>query len=249
MKFTFFNITNYHFIICIIISLVLPACATQKIPATDKPIPQQQDRSALSQLGKSDFDRMADVEIRENTESMRLIMLKLYKRNPHELQKSTRDDAEKMVNWVFAGTAQHHMLFSEINNLQGTDAIHLAFNPSYSGDRVLPFIVGLHTMLLKAHNDKTDFYFTDSIDPQHIYNVARNVEIATWKLSNAKDEYGRLYLVSNEINNKEKNLSFEREFGKIIGRTDLYAIALAEKSQRLISRVMQNMATAIFLPF
>ena len=52
----------------------------------------------------------------------------------------------------------------------------------------------------------------------------------------------------NEINDTEKNLSFEREFGKIIGRTDLYAISLAEKSQRFISRVMQNLATAVFLP-
>jgi hypothetical protein len=35
----------------------------------------------------------------------------------------------------------------------------------------------------------------------------------------------------------------------MIGRTDLYAITLAEKSQRLISRVMQSLATAVFLPF
>jgi hypothetical protein len=56
-------------------------------------------------------------------------------------------------------------------------------------------------------------------------------------------------LLSNEINDKDKNLSFEREFGKMIGRTDLYAVALSEKSERMISRVMQNLATAIFLPF
>jgi len=55
--------------------------------------------------------------------------------------------------------------------------------------------------------------------------------------------------LSNEINDTDKNLSFEREFGKMIGRTDLYAIALAEKSERFIVRVMQNLATAIFLPF
>lgn len=243
-----FSKNNNHLVVAIIM-LMLSACATKTTPSTEKPIPQQQDRSTLNQLGKTDLDRIADVEIRENTESMRLIMLKLYKRNPHELHKSTSDVAEKMVNWVFDGTAQHHLLFQEINNLQGTDAIFLAFNPNYTGDRVLPFIVGLHTMLLKAHNDKTDFYLTDSLDPQRIYNVARNIEIATWKLSNARDANGRLFLLTNEMNDKEKNLSFEREFGKIIGRTDLYAIALAEKSQRLISRVMQNMATALFLPF
>jgi len=235
-----------------LLMLTLCACATNTSPElnkSSKQIPQQQDRSTINQLGKSDFDRMADVEIRENTDSLRLLMLKLYKRNPHELQKSTSDVAEKMVNWVFDGSAQHHFQFAEINNLQDTNAIFLAFNPDYNGDRVLPFIVGMHTMLLKAHNDKTDFYLTDNLDPQRIYNVARNIEIAAWKLSNARNENGALYLLTNEINDKEKNLSFEREVGKMIGRTDLYAIALAEKSQRLISRVIQNLATALFLPF
>ncbi|HSH53888.1 MAG TPA: hypothetical protein VK967_02565 [Methylotenera sp.] len=232
---------------------MLSACATapssQVGSAPIKSIPEQQDRTTINQLAKSDFDRMADVEIRENTDSLRLLMLKLYKRNPHELQKSTSDPADKMVNWVFDGAAQHHYQFETMNNLQGTDAIFLAFKPDYTGDRVLPFVVGIHTMLLKAHGNKTDFYLTDNLDPQNIYNVARNIEIAAWKLSNARDENGTLYLLTNEINDKDKNLSFEREFGKMIGRTDLYAIALAEKSQRLISRVMQNLATALFLPF
>ena len=226
------------------------ACAT--VPESGgkpkKEVPVQQDRSAINQLGKGDFDRMADVEVRENTESLRALMLKLYKRNPLELKKSTSDPAEKMVSWVFDGSMQHQFLFSEINNLPGSDAIFLAFKPEYNGDRVLPFIVGLYTMLLRAHNDKTDFYLTDSIDPQRVYNVARNFEIAAWKLSNARRQDGTLFLLTNEINGAEKNLSFEREFGKMIGRTDLYAISLAEKSQRFISRVMQNLATAVFLP-
>lgn len=231
--------------------LLFSACASNTPFNTNnkKTVPDQKDKSTINQIAKADIDRMADVEIRENTQSLRLLMLKLYKRNPQELKKSTSDPAEKMIDWVFDGAAQHHFQFTEMNNLVMTDAIFLTFNPEYKGDRVLAFIVGLHTMLLKAHNDKTDFYFTDSIDPQRVYNVARNIEIAVWKLSNARDENGALYLLSNEINDHEKNLSFEREFGKMIGRTDLYAIALAEKSQRLISRVVQNLATALFLPF
>ena len=227
---------------------VMTACITNA-PITGKAIPERSDRSSANQLGKSDFDRMADVELAENTQSLRNLMLKLYKRNPHELAKSTADNAEKMVEWVFEGELQHHFKFKEIDNKQGTEALFLAFDSNYQNDRVLPFIIGLHTMLLKAHNDKTEFYFTDKIEPQHIYNVARNIEIAAWKLSNARDANGNLYLLTNEINDKDRNLSFEREFGKMIGRTDLYAIALAEKSQRLISRVMQSLATAVFLPF
>lgn len=234
--------------------LILAACANTPVTAnygksSEKAIPAQGDRSTINQLAKSDFDRMADVEIHENTESLRLLMLKLYKRNPHELQKSTSDVAEKMVNWVFNGENQHHYQFESLNNAQDTEAIFLAFKPEFTGDRVLAFIVGLHTMLLKAHDGKTDFYFTDTIDPQHIYNAARNFEIAAWKISNARDEQGNLFLLSNEINSTDRNLSFEREFGKVIGRTDLFAVALAEKSQRFISRVMQNLTTAAFLPF
>jgi hypothetical protein len=227
---------------------VITGCVTNT-PIEGKPIPERSDRSSTSQLGKNDFDRMADVELAENIQSLRNLMLKLYKRNPHELAKSTADNAEKMVEWVFEGGLQHHFKFKEIDNKQGTQALFLAFDSNYQGDRVLPFIIGLQTMLLKAHNNKTEFYLTDKIEPQNIYNVARNIEIAAWKLSNARDANGNLYLLTNEISDKDRNLSFEREFGKMIGRTDLYAISLAEKSQRLISRIMQNLATAVFLPF
>lgn len=232
-----------------LVAMVIPlaACVTTSPSPGSKPVPEQEDRSSLSQLGKADLDRMADVEMRENTQSLRLLMIKLYKRNPRELRKSTPDPLEKMVDWVFEGG--HGWKFKKINEAQGTEALQLAFNPDYQGDRVLPLIVGLQTMLVKAHGGKTEFYMTDSIDPQSVYNAARNVEIAAWKLSNARDSQGQLYLLTNEMNETERNLSFEREFGKIIGRLDLYAVTLSEKSQRMISRVVQNLATALFIPF
>ena len=214
-------------------------------PAYGKEIVEP-DRQSGTQLGKTDLDRMADHEIRENIQSLRSLMIKLYKRNPSELKKSTSEDAEKMVNWVFNGN--HNWNFEAINNIQGNDAIYLAFNEDYKGDRVLPFIVGIYTMLIKAHGGKKEFYLFDSIDPQLLYNASRNVEIAAWKLSNTKDASGRLFLVANEINEKENNLSFEREFGKIIGRTDFIAFTLSEKMERSIARVIQNLATGILIP-
>lgn len=204
------------------------------------------DRQSGTQLGKTDFDRMADHEIRENIQSLRSLMIKLYKRNPVELKKSTSEDAEKMVNWVFNGN--HNWNFEAINNVQGNEAIYLTFNEDFKGDRVLPFIVGIYTMLLKAHGGKKEFYLFDSIDPQLLYNASRNVEIAAWKLSNTKDASGRLFLVANEINAKENNLSFEREFGKIIGRTDFIAFTLSEKMERSITRIIQNLATGLLIP-
>jgi hypothetical protein len=227
-------------------AIPLAACVTTSPNPGSKPVPQQSDHGSVSQLGKADLDRMADVEMRENTQSLRLLMTKLYKRNPRELKKSTSGTLEEMVDWVFEGG--HNWKIKRINETQGIEAIQLAFSPDYQGDRVLPLIVGLQTMMIKAHGGKTEFYMTDSLDPQLIYNAARNVEIVTWKLSNTRDNQGQPLLLTNELNDHERNLSFEREFGKMIGRLDLYALTVSEKSERLISRIMQNLATALFLP-
>lgn len=234
--------------ILVMLCIMLAGCANNLL-LNKRKIPEQRDSSSIQQLAKTDFDRFADIEYRQNQQSLRRLMIKLYKRNPRELAKSTSDSAEQMAGWVFDAENTHHWQFKAINNVQDTEAIYLAFNPSYQGDRVLPYIVGLQTMMAKAHGHKTEFFLTDNVDPQKIYNLARNFEIAAWKLSTSKDELGRLYLLSNEINDTDRNLSFEREFGKMIGRTDYYAVALSEKSQRLISRVAQSLATAVFLPF
>ena len=230
----------YYVFFCLLLSIYLP------IQSLDAKEIVEPDRQSSNQLGKTDFDRMADHEIRENIQSLRTLMIKLYKRNPSELKKSTSDEAEKMVNWVFNGN--HNFNFEAINNLQGTDAIYLAFNQEYKGDRVLPFIVGIYTMLIKAHGGKKEFYLFDSVDPQLLYNASRNIETAVWKLSNAKDVSGKPFLLANELTEKENNLSFEREFGKIIGRTDFLAFTLSEKTERSITRVIQNLVTGVFIP-
>lgn len=231
---------------CLCVAL-LSACAQTAPAKGSRQIPPQEDSISLKQFGKSDIDRMADVEMHENSQSLRLLMTKLYKRNPGELRKSASGSAEDMVKELFEGRQDWHL--PAINDAQGTDAIQQAFKPEFQGDRVLSLIVGIQTMLIKAHGGKTEFFFTDSIEPQNIYNAARNIEIAVWKLSNARDEQGHLYLLTNEINDTERNLSFEREFGKIIGSLDLYAFTLSEKLQRTITRVVQTLATALFLPF
>ncbi len=234
-------------LLAILCFLLLSACANS--PLSKHPIPHRTDSSSINQLAKADFDRMADMELESNTQSLRTLMIKLYKRNPHELAKSNHRSAEKMTAFVFDESAKHQWQFKQLQNKQDIEAIFLAFDSNYQDDRVLAFIVGLQTMLAKAHNNKTTFYLTDNLDPQSIYNVARNIEIAAWKLSNSRDANGNLYLLTNEISETDRNLSFEREFGKMIGRTDFYAIALAEKSQRLISRIAQSLASAVFLPF
>ena len=231
-------------ILILICTLFIYSCSGSTLQKKNS---TQYDKGSINQFGKSDFDRMADYEIRENIESLKILMLKFYKKNPNQLKKSTSDNAEKMTNWVFNGN--HNWKFKRINNAQGVDALNQVFDDNFEGDRVLSLITGLYTMLIKAHGDKKEFYIFDSLDPQKIYNSSRNFEIIVWKLSSKKNNKGQPYLISNEISSSQANLSFEREFGKIIGRTDYFAFTLSEKTERAVTRAIQSFTTGIFLPF
>jgi hypothetical protein len=63
-------------------------------------------------------------------------------------------------------------------------------------------------------------------------------------LSNKRTPQGQLYLLSNE----GANLSYEREFGKIIGSLDVLSKVIADKDNRTVVKVVQSVATAVFLP-
>lgn len=221
----------------------ITSCSSNQIKSPTS----QYDKSSVNQFAKTDFDRMADLEIRENMESLKILALKFYKRNPSQLKKSTQDNAEKMVNWIFHG--DHNNEFEQLQNKKDVECLNLVFDESFNGDRVLALIIGLKTMLLESHGNKTDFYLFDKLDPQNIYNVARNIEVVVWKLSTKKMENGEPFLISNSISGNEQNLSFEREFGKIIGRSDYFAYTLSEKTERTITRAVQSVSTRLFLPF
>lgn len=234
--------------------LLLAGCSTtHNVDYVDSPnghpIPVRQDRNTLHQLVKTDLDRLADIEYAENASTLRLLMLKMYKRNPAEALKSGLGSPEQIATYVFEQVAVHHWQFDALGGAQDTAAIKLALNPQYSGDRVLALVVGIQSMLFRAHGSKSVFFLTDSIEPQSLYNAARNIEIAVWKLNNAKSAQGELLLLTNSQPGEVQNLSFEREFSKLIARTDLLALTLAEKSQRFISRLTQSISTTPFLPF
>ena len=178
--------------------------------------------------------------------SLKVLAEKLYRRNPREWKKGGQPSMEAAVARLF--DPGRNWTFEELDGKRGTDAIHLAFRDDFAGDRVLAFVAGLGGMMHTAFNDKTELFLLDDLDPQALFNAARNVEIAAWKLSNATTPDGALYLVSNETAGPVKNLSFEREFGKMIGDLDLLSKIVADKSNRVVAKVFQSIAGAIFLP-
>jgi hypothetical protein len=226
------------------LAVILTACAATPPQRAEKGSPPASSFT-LASLAKTDIDMVAEIHLQDAFTHLRTLMEKLYRRNPREWKKGGQPSLEKAVSRVFE--ARPDQRFAELGGRTGVDSLNLAFQDSYQGDRVLALIVGLKTMLTAAYNDKTEFFLLDDLDPQRLYNSARNVEVAAWKLASTRNGRGELLLLSNDVEGGARNLSFEREFGKIIADQDTMARIVAEKTNRSIVHVLQNAATAIFL--
>ena len=60
---------------------------------------------------------------------------------------------------------------------------------------------------------------------------------------------GTPLLLSNEMSGTERNLSFEREMGKIIGRLDLVADYTTERYRRSVIGYAQGLLAGPFMQF
>jgi hypothetical protein len=231
---------------CLLAACTSPPAYPPSAASTGRRLPPREAPFSIGDLFKSDIDAVAEVHLTESLASARLLTEKLYRRNPRELRKSGDATPEAAVSRIF--DPRHAWRFAELSNLRGIDALQLAFRADYAGDRVFAFGVGLGSMIMQAYNDKTQFYLTDSLDPQRLYNAARNVEIAAWKLANARTPNGVLMLLSNEMSATAANLSFEREIGKLVAYQDALALVMAQRTNRTIRYFSQGLATAVFLP-
>lgn len=227
---------------------LLAGCMTNAVTAeksgTNAPLPA----FSPSRLAKTDIDLVSEQHERELFASLKTLAVKLYKRNPREVKKGGWAKADDAIDHLFG--RQHNWRFAELEGKFGSDAIQLAFMRDYAGDRVFAFIAGIGGMVLAAFNDRYEFFMTDDLDAQKLYNAARNIEIAAWKLAQTRAADNELLLLSNEPGSTTvaPNLSFEREFGKMIGNLDLLSNTIADKTNRTVVRVVQSMATAVFLP-
>lgn len=235
----------YKKIALFLIAFLLVACqAMQKHDTRHEPVKVRP--FEVKQLGKSDVDIVIEIQIGYAMEHLKLLMEKLYRRNPREWRKGDHESMEYAVGAVFGD--HRAVWFPELKGKRSIDAMYLAFDEKFQGDRVLALVEGLRGMIMDSYNGKQEIYLLDELDPQKIYYSARNVEIAVWKLSNDRDSAGNLFLISNETNGEVNNLSFERIFGKLISLQDSSARIVAEGTNRRIKNVIQSVATAIFFP-
>lgn len=211
-------------------------CASTPAPKGEVPT----EAATPSELGQSDVNRMATLGMRANLDSLFNLADKLYRRNPREWRKGGFASREQALAELRAAVEQRQP-WPSLAERRDVAALAWALSPEFPHDRVSAFIAACADMIIVAHGGKTTFYLTDGLDAQSLYNAARNVEIAVWMLAQRRDAAGQPLLLADEMGPQGRNLSFEREFGKIVGRLDLLAMVTAEKYRRAVVSYVQNL--------
>ena len=225
--------------------LFLNACVPQRDDGNVQAKPLR-----FTDLAKSDVDQIAEVHLSLMREHLAELMRKLYRRNPGQWKNHNKPSAEFVVQRVFRPRQVPD--FVELGGNRGLDAVRLAFDESYAGDRVLALIAGLADMVQRAYGGKREFYLLDSLDPQKLYDSARNIEVAAWLLRTGNSTQGGPIdvplVLSHSMQGEALNLSFERLFGKMISLQDTLAQIVAGRSNRTIRTVALRVLGAVFLP-
>ena len=225
---------------CMLLVLLLAGCAFN---GSEEPARKSFE---FKSVAKTDLGSVIEFHVENMRQMLGELMVKLYRRNPRELAKSDIPDFQTNRERLFSRTENFD--FPELQSRTGAEAVQLALSKEYKGDRVFAFVAGLTDMVMASYEYQMEFYLFDTVDPQKLYNSARNIEIAVWKIEHDRDSNGELFILTNSMPGEIRNLSYERLFGKLIATQDNLAEIMANKQNRIIKRVMQKMATAVFLP-
>lgn len=202
---------------------------------------------SLTELAKGDVDTVVEIHQKEIIGILRTLTLKLYRRNPKEWRKSGFASAESATDALFKPLGHWHL--TPQKSLPWETILVELWRADFTGDRVKALMNGLLAMQMAAFNHRTEFYLLTEVDAQKLYNAARNTEAVLWQLSNARNAQGDLILLTNSMDAAGiANLSFEREYGKLIGIQDTLARIIEDKSNRAIRFGVVNVASMVFLP-
>lgn len=232
------NCSSYKvMVLSVIFLIILGGCSAQNFNLKD--------------LAKSDMDEVADHHYKEIESLLRELTIKLYKRNPKYLNVLHGNNNELRsidfrLKQIFDRPGKSEI--SEISKY-GTEAVELALDNNYGGDRVLAFMAGLTDMIKKSYGYNTEFFIYTELKEQDLYLSARNLEIAFWRLTSYRNLAGEPFILSNSRGSEIENLSYERIFGKMIALQDMLARISSGKNNRMLKTVVQNVATKAFFPF
>lgn len=193
-------------------------------------------------LAQSDTQLVLE-QVRDQIDTeLALLMQKLYARNPIFLSQSGKTLRFRTAQLKKA------MYYDELDQKRGVDAIRLAFNPSFTGDRVFAYVYGLSSMIDDSYDRKRSFYLLDRPSGTAIFNSARNIETALFLLRSQRDQNNTLYLLADGYDGDVLNASFSVIHGRLAAKQDLVSDALGDSEQRTLNAVARGVASTVFLP-
>ena len=195
-------------------------------------------------------NRIANLALRDNLQSVRRVQVSLYRRNPSEWRKwaASADDAIQRT-W---DSISHDTPLPQLRGMTGIDAIRLAFDtgqPPYQGDRVAALVVGWASLLKQANGNTWEQTMLDGVNAENSFRAARNVEISLWLIGSKTGPDGQPLLLATEISDRGRNLLVDRELSKIVARLDLLAAQADEKYRRAALDFSQNWFLGSLGPF
>jgi len=199
----------------------------------------------IKNLIKTDIDLVTDEFIDESRSAIQTLVVKLYKRNPSQLHKNPGMTVAGRLAQL--RVHRHELEFVELNGMQDVEAMALAFDPAFEGDRVFALAVGLGSMLRQAYQNKPEMFMPDRLDAQVLLTSARNVEVLLWKLKTTRKPNGEHLIITYEHKGVVDNLSFERLFGKIIILQEMMARIAGDSGARTVTGAFHAVSKA-FIP-
>ena len=199
----------------------------------------------LKNLAKSDTDLVVDQFITKTRADVQELLIMLYARNPQQLAKIPGMTVEGRLAQL--RVRRYKLQFAELEYKQGIDAMSLAFDPTYRGDRVFALIVGLGSMLRQAYAYQPEMFLTDQLEAEVLLASASNVEMLWWKLRNTRKPDGQHYIITYEDLGVVDDLSFARLFGEIIVLQEMMAEIVDDSSHRAVTGAVHAVSKA-FIP-
>lgn len=198
----------------------------------------------IKNLAKTDINIVCEIHMDKAVALLKKLTVKLYKKNPYQLQKSDNQTIDSRLKQIFICPLDNK--YKELDFKDSTDAILLGFEPEFEGDRIFALMYGLYSMIHKSYNSQCEFFMLDFLNAQTLYNSARNIEIVVWRLKTRKKADGKLFILTNSCKAQISNLSYERIFGKLISLQDTMASITSRRSGMVIKDAVQAAGMAFF---
>jgi len=199
----------------------------------------------LKNLAKSDTDLVTDQFIDKTRSDILELLVLFYERNPDQLRKIPGMTVEGRLAQL--RVHRYKLQFAELDYKQDIDALNLAFDPNFKGDRVFALIVGLGSMVRQAYQYQPEMFLPDELDAKVLLTSAYNVEELLRKLKTTRKPDGEHLIITYQQQGVVDNMEFERLFSEIIVLQEMMADIVSDADNRTVTGTVRAVSS-VFIP-